>query len=162
MKMCVFVFVFLFPLQAFAQPTLSTDSRVRITAPTLYSKPFTGNIARIVPDTLLLKPRTRIPLQAISKLEVSLGVTPLGKRVVSKAWKGALFVGGLVSVALMENWDDWDGRSGNKALLTILGGGLAGGTMGGIWGALHHPEHWETIPPASLNTYLPPVFRTQP
>jgi len=163
MKTCALVLLLLVPLHTFAEdlPLLSTDSRVRITAPTAFSNPLIGNIARIQRDTLLLTPRTRIPFNTISKLELSLGVEPLGKRVTSKAWKGALLVGGLMSVALMENWDDWDDRSGNKALLGILGGGVVGGTVGGLFGALHRPERWTTLPPDHLKRYAPAIYRAQ-
>jgi hypothetical protein len=164
MKTFVLILLLITPLQTFAEeiPSLSTDSRVRITAPTVFSNPVTGQIMRIKSDTLLITPRTRIPINTISKLELSLGVQPLGKRVTSKAWKGALLLGGLVSAALIENWDDWDNRSGNKSLLSILGGGVAGGTLGGIWGAFQHPEHWKNLPPASLKHYVPNIYRTSP
>ena len=152
MKTRAIFVLLLIPLHIFAEetPLLSTDSRVRVTAPTRFSNPFIGNIARIQSDTLLLAPRTRIPINAISKLELSLGVQPLNKRITSKAWKGALLLGGLMSVAVKENWDDWDNRSGNKALLAIVGGTLTGGVLGGTFGALHRPERWTTIPPAQL------------
>ncbi|MBT3603710.1 MAG: hypothetical protein HOE48_26315 [Candidatus Latescibacteria bacterium] len=161
MKTCALLLLLLLPSQVFTEgsPLLSTDSRVRITAPTAFSNPLTGNIARIQRDTLLLTPRTRIPFNSITKLELSLGVQPLGKRVHSKAWKGALLVGGIVSASLIDNWDDWDDRSGNKALLAILGGSVAGGTIGGLFGALHRPERWTTLPPDHLKRYTPPIYR---
>jgi len=164
MKIFALILLLILPHQTFSEdiPLLSTDSRVRITAPTVFSNPVTGQIMRIKTDTLLITPRTRIPINTISKLELSLGVQPLGKRVTSKAWKGALLVGGLVSAALIENWDDWDNRSGNKALLSILGGGIVGGTLGGIWGVLHRPEHWKTLPPETLRHHIPNIYRTSP
>jgi len=162
MKTCVILLLLCAPLHVLAEdlPPLSTDSRVRITAPTIFVKPITGNIARIQSDTLHLTAHTRIPINSISKLELSLGVQPLRQRVTSKAWKGALLAGGFVSAALIENWDDWDNRSGNKALLAIVGGGLTGGTLGGIWGALHRPEHWKTMPPNHLKRYTPNVYQS--
>lgn len=161
MKTFVLILLLITFSQTFAEeiPPLSTDSRVRITAPTIFSNPITGQIMRIKADTLLLTPRTRVPINTISKLELSLGVQPIGKRVTSKAWKGALLLGGLVSAALIENWDDWDNRSGNKALLSIVGGGVAGGALGGIWGAFHHPEHWKTIPPENLKNHIPNIYK---
>lgn len=163
MKTCVIFLLLLTPLQIFAEdsPLLSTDSRVRITAPTAFSNPFIGNIARIQRDTLLLAPRTRVPFNTITKLELSLGVQPLNKRVQSKAWKGALLVGGLMSAALIDNWDDWDDRSGNKALLAILGSGAVGGTVGGLFGAFHRPERWKTLPPDHLKRYTPSIYHTR-
>lgn len=162
MKICTLFFLLLTPLQIFAEdtPVLSTDSRVRITAPTLFSNTLIGNIARIQSDTLLLAPRTRIPLNAIAKLELSLGVQPLGKRVTSKAWKGALLLGGIVSAAAIDNWDDWDDRSGNKALLAIVGGTITGGVLGGTFGALHRPEHWTIVPSTHFKRYAQPPYRT--
>lgn len=162
MKTCALILLLVIPFGASAEdiPLLSTDSRVRITAPTIFVKPITGNIARIQSDTLYLTPHTRIPIKTISKLELSLGVQPLKQRVVSKAWKGALLASGLVSAALVENWDDWDNRSGNKALFAIVGGGLTGGTLGGIWGALHHPEYWKTMPPNHLKRYTPTIYQS--
>lgn len=162
MKTSAFFFLLLMPLQILAEdhPMLSTDSRVKITAPTLFSNTLTGNIARIQSDTLLLAPRTGIPLNAIAKLELSLGVQPLGKRVTSKAWKGALLLGGLVSAAAIDNWDNWDDRSGNKALLAIVGGTITGGVLGGTFGALHRPERWTIVPPTQLKHYAQPPYRT--
>ena len=162
MKTFILILLLITPSQTFAEeiPVLSTDSRVRITAPTVFSNPVTGQIMRIKADTLFITPRTHIPINTISKLELSLGVQPLGKRVTSKAWKGALLLSGLVSAALIENWDDWDNRSGNKALLSILGGGVAGGTLGGIWGVFRHPEHWKSLPPENLKYYVPNIYQT--
>lgn len=161
MKLCAWAILFFFPLQIFADESsvLSTDSRIRITAPTVFSNPLTGNILQIRPDTLLLSPHTRIPLHAISKLELSLGVQPLKQRITSNAWKGALLAGGIVSAALMNNWDDWDNRSGNKALLSIVGGTVVGGTLGGLFGIVHRPEQWTTLSPSHLKHHAPPAYR---
>jgi hypothetical protein len=164
MKLFSLISLLILPWQTFAEdiPPLSTDSRVRITAPTVFSNPVTRQIMRIKADTLFITPRTHIPINTISKLELSLGVQPIGQRITSKAWKGALLVGGLVSAGLIENWDDWDNRSGNKALLSILGGGIVGGTLGGIWGALHRPEHWKTLPIENLKHHIPNMYHTSP
>jgi hypothetical protein len=141
---------------------LFMDSRVRVTALTAFSNPITGNIAAIQREGLLLAPGTRVPFAAISKLELSLGVQPVGKRVKSKGWKGALFACGLVSASLIDTWDDWDTRSGNKALLAVLGGGAVGGTLGAVVGVVHRPERWIPVSVATLETYVPPEIRRHP
>lgn len=144
----------------FAQdlPPLATDSRVRVTAPTLIAKPLEGTLAWIQPDTLVLLPRIHIPINTISKFEISLGTQPLGQNVRNKAWKGALLGLGFVAAAAVNNYDDWDNRNDNKILFAILGGSVVGGTLGGIYGALHRPEHWTTVPPPQLNRYAKPGF----
>ena len=48
----------------------------------------------------------------------------------------------------------------NKALFAILGSGVTGGALGGIFGALHKPERWTTLPLAHLKRYVPSVYRT--
>jgi len=161
MKTCALFLLLFIPQHPMAEnwPPLSTDSRVRITAPTVFSNPVTGQVMRVHSDTLLLTPHIRVPFQGISKLELSLGVQPIGARAQTHAWKGAVLIGGLVSAALIDSWDDWDDRSGNKALLAICGGGVVGGTLGGIFGAFHRPERWTGLPPALLERYAPSNYR---
>jgi hypothetical protein len=153
-------FLLFFSFSVFAQelPPLTTDSRVRITAPTIMAKPLEGNLAWIQPDTVVLLPRIRIPVNTISKFEISLGIKPLGQNVRNKAWKGALLGLGVVAAAAADNYDDWDNRDNNKILFAVLGGSVMGGTLGGIYGALHRPEGWVAVPPAQINRYARPGF----
>ena len=152
--------LFFLSFNAFAQelPPLATDSRVRITAPTFMAKPVEGNIAWIQPDTVVLLPRIHSPVNTISKFEISLGIQPLGQNVRNKAWKGALLGLGFVAAAAVDNYDDWDNRNDNKILFAVLGGSAVGGTLGGIYGALHRPEGWVAVPPAQINRYARPGF----
>lgn len=149
----IFFFLFCMFSNAFAQdlPPLTPDSRVRITAPTIMSKPFEGTLAWIQPDTVVLLPRTRIPIRAISKFEISLGVKPLAKNVSDNTWKGALLGMGWVAAAAIQNYHNWDNRNDNKILFAVLGGCAVGGALGSTYGALHRPEKWAVVPPARIN-----------
>lgn len=144
-------------LFAESMPTLATDSRIRITAPTLMSNPLIGNIAGIHPDALILAPRIRIPINAISQIDISLGQKTVRQSTQSSAWKGALAIGGFVAATAAETCRrDRSDCKGGRIFLAVAGGTVTGGLFGGIYGALHRPERWTTVSPTQLNRFPPP------
>ena len=142
------------PILADNTPSVATDSRVRITAPALMPNPFTGTIAGIHPDTLILTPRIRIPLNAISQLDISLGQKTVRQSAQSSAWKSALAVGGFVAAAAAESCRrDRSDCKGGRIFLAVAGGTVTGGLVGAIYGALRRPERWTTVSPEYLRRF---------
>ena len=142
------------PILADSTPPIATDSRVRITAPSLVAKPLVGTIASIQPDTLILTPRIRIPINAISQLDISLGQKTMGQSARSSAWKSALAVGGVFAAAAAQSCRQSRGDcKGGRIFLAVTGGTVAGGLVGGIYGALRRPERWTTVSPEHLKRF---------
>lgn len=125
---------------------LEPGTRVRVTAPALGPSRPTGEVAALLPDTLVLArrgdDRLAIPNLRIDLIEVSQG---LDRR--RGAWKGAM-LGALVGAGIGGIF----GALGSQHLPTdvaasaglgFVGGGLLGGGVGAGTGALFAPERWQ-------------------
>jgi len=154
MRALILIVLLSSPLFAQNTPPIATDSRIRISVPTLMPNPLTGTIAGIGPDTLILAPRTRIPIHAISQLDISLGQKTVGQSAKSSAWKSALAVGGFVAAAAAETCrQNRSDCKGGHIFLAVAGGAVTGGVIGGIYGALRRPERWRTISTEHLRRF---------
>ena len=136
-------------------------AHVRLTAPALQMRGVTGTVVDMTADTLFIvrwhqAPRTAIPVDKLSRLEVSSGKN----RRRGMAWGGAigLIVGGLMGVGiagLTESESGPDGISssedvaiiaGTTGLITLMGVGL---------GAVMAPDRWQDAtlhPPGNRGT----------
>ena len=144
-------------------PTFGTDTRVRITAPTLAEKPIVGAVFELRPNTLIIKPDLShvwtIPLESVIAFEVSQGRKPLGKNILKSAAIGALALGWFIAESAKEECT-WNPRGcdDSDVLRAILTAAAIGGAAGAVVGAVHRPEHWSPIPADRLRAQLKPRF----
>ncbi len=162
-------------LAAQQESTVAPGSRIRVSAPTVSSRPIVGEVVAVHSDTLVIdasawvRGRTQwerleeaeIPLGSLTRLEVS-----QGKK--SNVGKGAL-IGGLVgagvglALGLAASAEDSEGFApvGPEGAGDVLGvsaimGGLGAG-IGALIGAISPGERWKEVPLDRLRIDVTPV-----
>lgn len=139
-----------------AYPTIG--AHVRLTAPELQMRGITGTVVDMKADTLFIvrwhqAPRTAIPVDKLSRLEVSGG----RNRRRGMVWGGAigLVFGGLMGLSiagLTENENGPDGIGSSEDVATIAGTTGLFTLMGVGYGAVMAPHRWQDAtlhPPAN-------------
>ena len=121
-------------------------SRVRVTAPA-ESSPRIGTCEGVREGQLLFRddgePR-RIPLSAISRIDVSRGRKTSKTRVILGAVVGGAV--GSVAMGCLANKDDYGVACAGQDDTKYLVGGILGGVAGGLLGALvGRSESWERV-----------------
>ena len=151
------------PLTVAAQgaPVLSERSRVRVTFATTPPTTAVGILQRVGNDTLqmqvtrqrerfsgkLVPENCSLPLEAISAVEVSLGMR-------GHAAQGAMY-GGLIgatagALAGLAGGDALNMSAGDRALAGGVAFGAFGAGAGALIGAASRSEEWVTVPIAHL------------
>ena len=139
---------------ASAQSTLpiAVDERVRVW--TSSQEAITGRVASIAADGFEVANEGATPVRvarsAVTKIEVSRGVTSTGAGAKKGAFWGAIISGaaGAVLLALQHEQVGEDGSSvGKAAALGAWSGGLFGGLIGAGVGAARAGENWEQVWP---------------
>ena len=139
-----------------AYPTIG--AHVRLTAPELQLRGITGTVVDMKADTLFIvrwhqAPRTAIPVDKLSRLEVS-GGRNLRRGMVRGGAIGLVF-GGLMGVSiagLTENENGPDGISSSEDVAIIAGTTGLFTLMGVGYGAVMAPHRWQDAtlhPPAN-------------
>ena len=141
------------PSVAVAQVALPTiGARVRVTAPALDVYLIAGTVVGATADTLSIAavrraPRLRIPVDKVSRLELSAGKNRVAGLARGAGWGlavGALF--GLGIAALTADSCGSEGPCGFEFVVFPVGGAGAGLIVGGIIGVAHSPDTWEEVP----------------
>lgn len=137
------------------EPVLVPGARVRVTAPRLAPEPLVGAVEALPGETLVLEsrkrgPAVRIPLDEITRLEISRG---------RPRRKGALLgaaIGGAVGLAITLSCSS-ESDCDTAAVGALYGlGGLA---LGAAVGAAATRERWEDLPPKRIRVSLVPTCR---
>ena len=152
--MCVFVAICGVPVFAAAQTALpiSVDERVRVW--TSAPEAVTGRIVSVSADGLEISNASGAPVRvarpALTRIEVSRGVTSKGAGARKGAIWGAIILAGAGAVlaGLQHDQIGEDGSSvGHAAALGAWSGGLFGGLIGAGVGAARAGERWEQVWP---------------
>jgi hypothetical protein len=127
------------------QPGLGAGARVRIHMAGA-AMPLTGTVAYLDPGSvaILRAPADTafIPFTAISRVEVSAGRrSNIGRGAKWGALVGA-GAGALLGLAAMSEDDGYFEFGAEAVPIGMLGGGVFGGAVGGLFGALTTSERW--------------------
>ena len=139
-----------------AYPTIG--AHVRLTAPELQMRGVTGTLVGMTADTLVIvrwhqAPRTAVPIDKLSRLEVSGGKNR--RRGMVRGGAVGLVLGGLMGVGiagLTESEDGPDGISSSEDVAIIAGTTGLITLMGVGYGAVMAPHRWQDAtlhPPAN-------------
>lgn len=140
------------PTSGLPAPQIAAGQRVRVTTIRWFATRDVGNVTAVSGDSVVLRAGSRrlaLPLDAVLKVEISRGRR--GSHVLAGLGKGALIgtiTGGLLGLASSVDCSGW----GCGLALIVLPpvGAVIGATIGGVSGAVSHPEIWEPVPLDSL------------
>lgn len=129
--------------------SLPAGTRVRVTTGAA-DQPFTGNVFRLTADTLAVatgggNALLQLPMTRIASVEISEGRDRIGWAVRGAGY-GAL-AGGLIGAASLRG----QGGAGDlSAIAGFFAGGVLGGGLGSLIGAIVAPERWRRFPLSGL------------
>ena len=135
---------------------ISVGTRVRIRLPEALPQPesrlqrwqlLRGEVIRVAPDTLLLRPapglgELAVPLSQVQQLERSLGRQSRGESALLEGIEWA--VGGALTLAISYERSGSDYGVVNRGEAAALGAGI-GFVTGALWGALTPAEKWRRV-----------------
>jgi hypothetical protein len=145
-----FLAVSLHPLAA-QEPSIQPGTRVRVKAPTLFSRPFVGTLESVRDSIVLVRgneamPATQIRLSQIERVEVSQGKkSNAGRGAIAGFLVGAAAGAGFGISACSGGGGCADVGTGTVALFTGAIGAGGGTLLGALIGLGSKSERWEEV-----------------
>jgi hypothetical protein len=151
-QLALAVTVCLCPAQVSAQTIPAIDAGARVRVWTADKHTVAGRVEARTPDALVIRPDGQtttisLPVATLQRIDVSRGTSSRRSSAWRSAKRGALIGAVLGASSLALQHEEVGGGTSvvEAAALGTWSGGLFGGAIGAVVGALSRHEHWERV-----------------